>query len=113
MNVLGAADHVLSVSRHIDTERRAGEVDLTNQFHAAIEHHYLRPVMELRTPRRESHDRTIVVRFRTHGRALKRACAGHGMGTDHLGTGDIEQDDVAREPVRVIHAKRTHGGPVA
>jgi len=69
--------------------------------------------MELRAPRSESHHCAVVVRFRTNGRAIEGARARHGIGTNHLSTGDIEQDDVAREPVRVIHAKRAYGGAVA
>jgi hypothetical protein len=110
---LGAACHVLSVSRNVNTESRAREVDLTDQVHVAIEDHYFRPIMELGSPRSESHHCAAVVGFRADGCALKRASARHGIGTDHLGTGNIEQDDLARKPVCKIRAKRTHGGTVA
>jgi hypothetical protein len=113
MNGLGAACHILSVGRHVNTERRAREIDLTNQVHVAIEDHYFRPVMELRAPRSESHYRAVVIGFRANGCALKLASAGHGVGTDHLSAGDIEQDNLTREPVREIRAKRTNGGAVA
>jgi hypothetical protein len=103
----------LSVSRNVNTESRAREVDLTDQVHVVIEHHYFRPIMELRTPGSESHHCAVVVRFRANGCALKRTSAGHGVGTDHLGTGDIEQEDLAREPVREIPGKGTYGGAVS
>ena len=113
MNGLCAACHVLSVSRHVNTESRAGEVDLANQVHVAIEDHYLRPVMELGAPGSESHHCAVVVGFRANRCALKRTSPRHGIGTDHLRTGDIEQEDLTREPVREIPGKRTHGGAVA
>ena len=70
--------------------------------------------MELGSPGRESHDRAVVIRFRASGGALKRATAGHGVGTDHLGTGDIEQEHFACQPVvREISGKRTYSGAVA
>jgi len=109
----GAAYHVLSVSRHINAECRAGEINLTNQLHAAIENHDLWPIVELRAPRSESHYRAIVIGFRANRCALKRARAGHGIGTDHLGTGDIEQENLTREPIREIPSERTHGGAVS
>lgn len=113
MNELGATYHVLSVSRHVNTECRAGEIDLTNQLHAAVEDHYLRPVMELGTPGSESHHCAVVVGFGANGRALIHAGAGHRVGTDHLGAGNVEQNDLAREPViRIIPGKRTHGRAV-
>src|SRR5438093_9342081 len=113
MNVFGAAYHVLTVSRYVNAECRAGEVDLTNQLHVAIKDHDLRPVMELCAPRSKSHDCAVIVGFGTNGRALKRASARDGIGTEHLGTGHIEQHDLAGQPVRKIRAKRTHGGAVA
>ena len=114
MNGLGSTYHVLSVSRHVNTECRAGEVDRTDQFHVAVEDHYFRPVMELGSPRSESQHCAVVVRSRANGRALKRASAGHGVGADQLGGSHIEQEDLAREPVvRVIAGKRTCGGAVA
>jgi hypothetical protein len=114
VNGLGAAYHVLSVARHVNTEHRARELDRTDKFDVAIEDHYFRPVVKLGAPRSESHDRAVVIRFRANGRALKRAIAGHGVGTDHLGTSDIEQEDLTREPVvREIPSKRTYGGAVA
>ena len=62
--------------------------------------------MELCAPRSESHDCPVIVGFGANRRPLKRASAGHGIGTKHLGTGDIEQEDLAREPVREIRGKR-------
>ena len=109
MNGLGAAYHVLSVSRHVNTERGAGKVDRSDQIHVAIENHYLRPVMELCAPRSESHDCPVIVRFGADRRPLKRASAGHRIGTEHLGTGHIEQDDLAREPIREIRGKFLRG----
>ena len=100
-------------ARHVDTESRAREVDRTDQVHVAIEHHYFRPIMELRTPRSKSHHCAVVVGFRANRCALKRTSAGHGVGTDHLGTGDIEQEDLAREPVREIPGKGTYCGAVS
>ena len=113
MDGLGAAYHVLSVSRHVNTERRAWELDRTDQVHIAIEDHYFRPIMELGAPRSESHHCAVVVGFRANGSALILTGAGHRIGTDHLGAGDIEQEDLPREPVREIPRKRTHGGAVA
>ena len=114
MDGLGAAYHVLPINRHVNTERRAGELDRTDQVHITIEDHYFRPIMELGTPRSESHDRAVVVRLRANGSALILAGAGHGVGTDHLGAGDIEQENLACKPVvRVIAGKRTYGGAVA
>jgi len=112
MNVFGAAYHVLTVSRYVNAECRAGEVDLTNQLHVAIKDHDLRPVMELCAPRSKSHDRAVVVGFGAHGRALKRTRARDGIGTEHLGTIHIEQHNLAGEPVREICAKRTYRGAV-
>jgi hypothetical protein len=37
VNGLGTAYDVLPVNRHINTKRRAGKVDRTDQFHVAIE----------------------------------------------------------------------------
>ena len=51
--------------------------------------------------------------IRANRRALSRSSARDGVGTDHLGTGDIEQEDLAREPVREIPGKRTYGGAVS
>jgi hypothetical protein len=114
VNGLGTAYHVLPVSRHINAKRRTGKVDLTDQFDAAIKNHYLRPVMEFGSPRSESHHSAVVVRFRADGRTLKRAGARHRVGTDHLRTGDIEQEHLAREPVvREIPGKRTYGRAVS
>ena len=61
--------------------------------------------MELGTPGSESRHCSIVIRLRANRSALKRTSAGHGVGTDHLGTGDIEQKDLAREPVGEISGK--------
>ena len=69
--------------------------------------------MELRTPGSESHHCAVVVGFRANRCALKRTSAGHRVGTDHLATGDIEQEDLAREPVREIPGKGTYGGAVS
>ena len=69
--------------------------------------------MELGTPGSESHHCAVIIRLRPNRRALKRAGARYGVGTDHLGTGDIEQEDLAREPVREIPGKRTYGGAVS
>ena len=113
MNGLGAACYVLPVCRYVNTERRAGEIDRTDQVYITIEDHYFRPVMELGPPGSESHHCAVIVRFRANGRSLILAGAGNGVGTDHLRTRDIEQDDFAREPVRIIHGKRTDGGAVA
>jgi hypothetical protein len=95
----------LSVSRNVNAESRAGEVDLADQVHVAIEHHYFRPIMELGTPGSERHHCAVVIRLRANRRALKRAGSRYGVGTDHLGTGDIEQEDLAREPVGEIPGK--------
>jgi hypothetical protein len=54
VNGLGTAYDVLPVNRHINTKRRAGKVDRTDQFHVAIENHYPRPIMEFGSPRSES-----------------------------------------------------------
>ena len=91
MNGLGAACYVLPVSRNVNTESRAGKIDLTNQLHVAIEDHDLRPVVELGAPGSESHDRAVVVRFRANRRALKRASAGHGIGTDLRVPGGLQR----------------------
>jgi len=110
----GAAYHVLPVSRHINTKRRAWELDRTDQVHITIEDHYFRPVMELGTPRSESHHSAVVVGFRANWGALERATAGHWVGTDHLGVGDVEQENLAREPVdREIPGKRSYRGAVS
>jgi hypothetical protein len=70
--------------------------------------------MELRTPRSESHHRAVVIGFRANGSALILAGAGHGVGTDQLSAGNIEQVHLTCEPViRVIAGKRTYGGTVA
>jgi len=70
--------------------------------------------MKLRTPGSESHHRAVVIRFRANGCALIHASAGHRVGTDHLGTGDIEQEHFACQPVvREISGERTHSGAVA
>ena len=69
--------------------------------------------MELGAPGSESHHCAVVVGFRANRCALKRTSTRHGIGTDHLGTGDIEQEDLAREPVREIPGKGTYGGAVS
>ena len=113
MNSLGAACDVLSIRRHVNTESRAGKIDLADQLDATVKHHYLRPIMELGTPGSEGHHCAVVVRFRSNGRSLKVAGAGDGIRTNHLGTGDIKQDNLAREPVREIRSKRTYGRAIA
>ena len=95
MDGFGAAYHVLSVSRHVNTERRAREIDRTDQIDITIENHYFRPVMELGTPRSESHHCAVVVRLRANGRALKLASARHWVRTDHLRACHIEQEHFA------------------
>ena len=113
MDGFGAAYHVLSVDRYVNSERRAWELDRADQVHIAIEDHHFRPIMELGSPGSESHYRAVVVRFRANGSALILAGAGDWVGTDHLGAGDIEQEDLAREPVREIAGKRAYGRTVA
>ena len=69
--------------------------------------------MELGTPRSESHHCAVVVRLRANGSALILARARDGIGTDHLRAVDIEQEDLAREPVGEIPRKRTYRGTIS
>src|SRR5262249_7358839 len=109
MDGLCCSRHVLPLRCDVHTKRRAREVDLANQFHAAVKHHHLWPVVEFCPPGSKGHDHAVVARAGTTRRPLVGTRAANGIGAEHIAAWDIEQVDLASEPaVSVVASERAH-----
>ena len=69
--------------------------------------------MVLRSPGSKSHDRAVVVRAGANWRSLIHTCAANRIGTEHVSACDIEEVDLATEPiVSDVAPERAHGRTV-